>query len=243
MFAGRRVITNATLLACVLLIVAGCASQSPESGRIQQGPSSYTVKGQTYRVRSDATGFRQTGEASWYGPGFDGRRTASGQIYDMHKLTAAHKTLPLGSRVRVTNLSNDRHVDVLINDRGPFHGNRVIDLSYAAAQRLGMRRRGRARVRISVLGANRADTDHTKPRATSNADNYLQAGAFDRRSHAVRQRRRIRSLGIDAVRIRRGTGPRALYLVQVGPFADTSSRRRVRQRLSTRDITAVPLDG
>jgi len=94
----------------------------------------------------------QVGVASWYGPGFHGNRTANGEIYDQYEMTAAHPTLPLGTRAMVTNLTNGRSVEVRINDRGPFVDGRVIDLSYAAARTLGMIGPGTARVRIDVLG-------------------------------------------------------------------------------------------
>jgi rare lipoprotein A len=95
----------------------------------------------------------QVGVASWYGPGFHGNRTANGEIYDQYEMTAAHPTLPLGTRVMVTNLTNGRSVEVRINDRGPFVDGRVIDLSYAAARTIAMVGPGTARVRIDVLGA------------------------------------------------------------------------------------------
>src|SRR5215831_6037536 len=94
----------------------------------------------------------QLGVASWYGPGFHGNRTANGEIYDQYELTAAHRSLPLGTRVTVTNLSNGRAVEVRINDRGPYVGGRAIDLSYAAARTIGMIGPGTARVRIDILG-------------------------------------------------------------------------------------------
>src|SRR5213076_2123018 len=94
----------------------------------------------------------QLGVASWYGPGFHGNRTANGEIYDQYELTAAHRTLPLGTRVMVTNLANGRAVEVRINDRGPFVDGRAIDLSYAAARTIGLVGPGTGRVRIEVLG-------------------------------------------------------------------------------------------
>src|SRR2546428_10660130 len=94
----------------------------------------------------------QVGVASWYGPGFHGNRTANGEIYDQYELTAAHPSLPLGTRVMVTNLENGRAVQVRVNDRGPFVDGRAIDLSYAAARTIGMVRPGTVRVRIEVLG-------------------------------------------------------------------------------------------
>lgn len=95
--------------------------------------------------------WRQTGIASWYGPNFQGKETASGQTFNMHQLTCAHRTLPLGSLVRVTNLQNHKSVVLRVNDRGPVPPSRVIDLSYAAAGKLGMREKGLARVRIVLL--------------------------------------------------------------------------------------------
>jgi len=115
---------------------------------------SYTVKGRTYHpIKKAYPGFFQHGVASWYGPGFDGRKTSSGEIYDMHGLTAAHNVLPLHTLVKVTNLSNNKDVVVRINDRGPFVKDRVIDLSLAAAQRIGMVAPGTSPVRVSVIGA------------------------------------------------------------------------------------------
>ena len=108
----------------------------------------YNVRGKTYRTLSTAENFSEEGSASWYGPGFHGRKTASGEVYNMHDMTAAHKHLPLGSQVKVTNLNNGKSVIVRINDRGPFHGDRVIDLSKAAAQQLGVLQAGVAKVSI-----------------------------------------------------------------------------------------------
>ena len=112
---------------------------------------SYTVLGKRYQTLADSKGFEQQGPASWYGNPFHGRKTANGETYDMNEMTAAHKELPLGTRVEVTNLSNGRKVVVRINDRGPFHGNRVLDLSRAAAQELGTLNAGVAQVQIRAL--------------------------------------------------------------------------------------------
>ena len=112
---------------------------------------SYTVLGKRYQTLADSKGFEQQGPASWYGNPFHGRKTANGETYNMNEMTAAHKELPLGTRVEVTNLSNGRKVVVRINDRGPFHGNRVLDLSRAAAQELGTLNAGVAPVHIRAL--------------------------------------------------------------------------------------------
>lgn len=111
----------------------------------------YEVKGQEYKVFHSEKNFQEIGIASWYGPGFHGKLTASGEPYDMHAMTAAHKTLPLGTWVQVSNLSNGRKVIVRINDRGPFHKGRVIDVSRAAASQLGILARGHARVHLKTV--------------------------------------------------------------------------------------------
>ena len=99
-------------------------------------PDSYRVNGKTYHVKDSAAGYREKGIASWYGLKFHGRKTSSGEPYDIYKMTAAHKTLPLPTYAQVVNLQNGKSVVVKINDRGPFHTNRIIDLSYAAASKL-----------------------------------------------------------------------------------------------------------
>ncbi len=111
----------------------------------------YKVRGKHYKVFKSGKNFQQTGSASWYGPGFHGKKTANGEIFNMHAMTAAHKTLPLETRVQVTNLSNGRKVIVRINDRGPFHGGRIIDLSKAAAKKLNIIKHGHAKVHIKVI--------------------------------------------------------------------------------------------
>jgi rare lipoprotein A len=114
-------------------------------------PDSYVVFGERYRVLDTSAGFVEEGIASWYGEPFHGRRTSSGETYDMHQLTAAHKHLPLPTYALVTNLENGRRIVVRVNDRGPFHGSRIIDLSYAAAKELDMIGPGTARVEVRAL--------------------------------------------------------------------------------------------
>ena len=114
-------------------------------------PKSYTVFGKTYYVMNSAAGYDAVGNASWYGRKFHGRLTSSGEPFDMYELTAAHRTLPIPTYARVTNLENGRSTVVRINDRGPFHNNRIIDLSYAAAVKLGYAALGTAPVRVDVL--------------------------------------------------------------------------------------------
>lgn len=114
-------------------------------------PPEYTVRGHTYHVLKSAKGYVAVGIASWYGPDFQGRLTTSGEPYDMYQMTAAHKTLPIPSYVEVTNLANGKKVVVRVNDRGPFVKNRLIDLSYMAALKLGIVGPGTAKVRVRAL--------------------------------------------------------------------------------------------
>ncbi len=111
----------------------------------------YKVRGKHYKVFKSSDNFQQTGNASWYGPGFHGKKTANGERYNMYAMTAAHKTLPLGTKVQVTNLSNGKKIIVRINDRGPFHGGRIIDLSKTAAKKLDIIKSGFAKVHIKTV--------------------------------------------------------------------------------------------
>ncbi len=160
------------------LLLNGCASQGkrgadtdeipPEIARIPDAvpkveplaksgnPESYVVRGQRYFTEKSSRGHVERGLASWYGEPFHGRKTSSGEIYDMHAMSAAHKTLPLPTYARVTNTENGRSVVVRINDRGPFHGPRIIDLSYTAAVKLGVARRGTAMVEVRAIDPRRA---------------------------------------------------------------------------------------
>lgn len=138
------------LLAGLSIALAGCAGNDTTVGRFQVGKP-YNIAGKTYYPQESYASV-QTGVASWYGPGFHGKKTANGERFDQNALTAAHPTLQLPSLVRVTNLENNRTLIVRVNDRGPFHGGRVMDLSKAAAEELGFRNKGTAQVRLQVLG-------------------------------------------------------------------------------------------
>ncbi|MBA4284437.1 MAG: septal ring lytic transglycosylase RlpA family protein [Xanthomonadaceae bacterium] len=116
-------------------------------------PESYEVFGKRYEVLADARGFKERGHASWYGKKFHGRRTSSGEKYDMFAMSAAHKTLPIPTFARVTNLSNGKSVVVRVNDRGPFHDGRIVDLSYTAASKLDLIAHGSAEVELEVVDA------------------------------------------------------------------------------------------
>lgn len=170
-------------------------------------PSTYQVDGRRYDVMTSSTGYRTRGLASWYGTKFHDRRTSSGEYYDMYALTAAHKTLPLPTYVRVKNLSNGRSAIIKVNDRGPFHKGRVIDLSYGSAVKLGLFPKGTAPVEIEALSIK--GKQHT-------AQYYLQAGAFQSEAFAQALRTKLSKVTPSTVFVEKA---REHYLVKVGPFA------------------------
>jgi rare lipoprotein A len=188
--------------------------------------SPYTVLGKSYRVLPSARGYKERGIASWYGQKFHGRQTSSREIYDMCSFSAAHKTLPLPSYVRVTNLDNGRSAVVRVNDRGPFHAGRIIDLSYAAAIKLGVDRTGTAKVEVVALsggaeisGAAVAATTSAPPLG-SGRPQIVQVGAYRERDNARRIASRLEQAGVRDVRVEdvRIDGGR-VWRVRVGPMA------------------------
>ncbi|WP_456342205.1 septal ring lytic transglycosylase RlpA family protein [Thermovibrio sp.] len=188
----------------------------------------YTVNGKRYCVRKNHKGFVQVGIASWYGPGFHGSRTASGEIYNMYKLTAAHKTLPLGTYVKVVNLENGKSVIVKVNDRGPFVEGRIIDLSYAAAKKIGMLKKGTARVKIVALGRR---VDHTyKPVPYTRGRFFVQVGAFRNKFNAYRFRWELSKKGLKA----RVAKLKGYYRVLVGPVSTYEGAKRLKRELLKR---------
>jgi rare lipoprotein A len=180
----------------------------------------------------------QTGIASWYGPGFHGKATASGIIYNQHDLTAAHQTLPLGTRVLVTNLDNGRSIEVLINDRGPFAKGRIIDLSYAAAETLGMIGPGTIPVRIEVLG-NGADKIYL---IKDSLDYTLQLGSFSVLENARQLRDRVASKFSEVAIVPLNTGASTFYRVQLGQFATRSSAEEQARRVTEEGYPVVILE-
>jgi rare lipoprotein A len=207
----------------------------------------YSVLGRSYRVLRSAQGYVERGTASWYGSKFHGYMTSSFEPYDMYKFSAAHKTLPLPSYARVTNLDNGKSVIVRVNDRGPFHDNRLIDLSYAAAVKIGVWPKGTGRVEVRAIDPDHpedsrsatrtaiadppepvragVDSSSTSRRAGASAPRiYLQLGAFGERRNAERVVADAQRAGIGPVSIDAGAlSGRAVHRVRVGPLADAAS--------------------
>ena len=190
----------------------------------------YVVNGKQYFTLPSARGFTQRGIASWYGPKFHGRRTSSGETYDMYKMTAAHKTLPLPTYVAVRNLATGREIVVRVNDRGPFHGDRIIDLSYAAATKLGIARRGTGLVEVRALesGSPARRARGSEPTRSGPARLFVQAGAFQAATNAVRLRTRLAAVSKLPVRVRRAISDgRVMYRVWLGPVSSVEEAYRV----------------
>jgi rare lipoprotein A len=243
--AARRLLP----LAAVLLLAA-CAGRQEPPGEPTDGPSAsdltaadvadavprpeprarygnhspYEVFGKKYRVMASSEGYRERGTASWYGSKFHGRRTSSGEPYDMHLATAAHKTLPLPTYAEVTNLDNGRSVIVKINDRGPFKDDRIIDMSYGAALRLDMIRTGTARVEVRVIDTGPLPDTPVQLAAAGAGGTWLQAGAYSRRDGARELERRLERAGLGPVEVEHAGG---LYRVHLGPYATPADAERV----------------
>lgn len=211
------------------LDVSGIAEPVPrdEPPSAYGNRSPYTVLGKSYRVLPRAEGYHERGIASWYGQKFHGRQTSSREVYDMCSFSAAHKTLPLPSFVRVTNLDNGRSVVVRVNDRGPFHAGRIIDLSYAAAVKLGVDRTGTAKVEVRALAGGADTREPAAPQVTAPAPpreysgrQVIQVGAYRERDNARRIAEQLEEAGIDDVEIEdvRIEGGK-VWRVRVGPMA------------------------
>lgn len=185
-------------------------------------PLHYRVDNKVYHVLRTARGFEQRGVASWYGTKFHKKRTSSGEPYDMYAMTAAHKTLPLPTYIRVTNLENGRELIVRVNDRGPFHSDRILDLSYAAAQKLGMTKQGIARVRIVAIVPEGDKEKH-------DAHFYIQVAAYKAPDYANRLRDKLQKFLRHPVVVGKKS---QFYVVFVGPLKNKSII------LSTKDMLA-----
>jgi len=243
----KRLVFPITL---ALLMLAACTAEKKQEAEPGDGPSNrkitaadvhdavprneplarygnhspYTVLGKTYTVLPTSKGYHERGIASWYGSKFHGRRTSSGELYDMHLATAAHKSLPLPTYAEVTNLDNGRKMIVKINDRGPFHEDRIIDLSYAAAIKLGVDQTGTARIDVRAINVKTSKRSSVKV-----ADGtFLQVGAFSKRKIAEDLAGKMVAAQLKPVSVQKSRG---LYKVWIGPYASEAeieaSMRRV----------------
>jgi rare lipoprotein A len=246
------------------LVLAGCASQKGADGPPRTGSATppdlpndpvprdeprsrygngpvYEVFGTRYTVMSSNYGYQERGVASWYGTGFHGEPTSSMEPYDMHAMTAAHKTLPLPSFVKVRNLNNNKTIVVRVNDRGPFVDNRIIDLSYSAALKLDMVRAGTSLVEVTAISFDKSPPQRAqsatknsvlaKPRKSS-SELYVQVGAFGDRNNAGKRLNLLREHGIGAAFVHQEAGRSpALYRVRIGPIEGVDQYYQVVARL------------
>ena len=192
----------------------------------------YEVFGKVYETMSSSDGYLEIGVASWYGKKFHGNLTASGEIYDMSLMTAAHKALPLPTLVKVTNLENGKKTLVKVNDRGPFHGDRLIDLSYAAALELGFLENGLTTVVVEAIKEKSlVNTDKLKD---GQEQNYIQVGAFETETAARKLSNKLSSLLSDTifVRVIPPLENPDLHKVWVGPLTEEKQKLYVLKILS-----------
>ncbi len=275
--AYSRAATQVTWIG-VALAIAGCGTSPPKPGpaataapaptpppprdiasipdavprieprSLRGNPPFYEVFGKRYTVLPTAEGYVERGVASWYGPGFHAALTSTGEPYDMYAMTAAHKTLPLPCYARVTNLANGRSVVVRVNDRGPFVGGRIIDLSYTAASKLDMLRDGTAFVEVAVLTPGTAAAVVPPPLAPAPLEAvaprslYGQVGAFADAGNARRLADRLRAAGLGPVFVQPTVGgDRTLHRVRIGPVGSVAEFDALAARLARLGITDARL--
>lgn len=192
-------------------------------------PDSYRVAGRRYEVMTRPGGYKQKGIASWYGTKFHRKRTSSGENYNMYAMTAAHRTLPIPSYIKVKNLNNGRTAIVRVNDRGPFHSSRLIDLSYAAAKYLGFLPKGTAPVEIEAVTPKGA-------RKNQVARYYIQAGAFGSKTLAETLRNKLRKHTRIPIQV---AHYQQHFIVKVGPFENKQSTVLFKTRLAKQGLPGV----
>jgi len=213
------------------------AQPRPEPLSRYGNPPFYVVEGRRYELLRDGRGYVERGIASWYGGDFHGRRTSSGETYDMYRMTAAHRVLPIPCYVEVLNLDNGRRAVLRVNDRGPFKDNRIIDLSYVAARKLGIWARGTGLVEVRVIdparpGHRPGPAPATRVAALSPLPFFVQVGAFFDRANAERLGERVRQVAKD-VRVSPGeSNGLAVYRVQIGPLTSVERSDGIVQALS-----------
>ncbi|MDA0678923.1 MAG: septal ring lytic transglycosylase RlpA family protein [Proteobacteria bacterium] len=233
-------------------LIAACASRPPSDGppraassipsqlpgdaipreeprsRYGNGPY-YKVLGQTYKVLNSSSGYQERGVASWYGKKFHGRMTSNQEPYDMYAMTAAHKTLPLPTYVRVRNLRNNRTVIVRVNDRGPFVDNRLIDLSYAAATKLDLVKAGTGLVEVTAINFGESGSppvitaSAVRPNTEQGEKIFVQVGAFGEIENARRRFTALRDGGVKSAFVHKDSSVSpTLYRVRIGPIGDVT---------------------
>ena len=226
---------NLVFFLLISTVLSGCMSDPKlySNTHYKVSTKPYTVSGTTYYPMASADGFSESGTASWYGPGFHGKKTASGDTYNQNALTAAHKTLPFGTLLKVTNLDNGLSTKVVVNDRGPFKKGRIIDLSKTAAKQINMLGTGTARVRIKSIGSTNASvavttTKSSVSKVSSVGSYYVQTGAYSSLDNANNAASKLSNEGY---KYRITSGSNGTYAVQAGPYSARSSAEVARDKL------------
>ena len=210
--------------------------------------SPYSVLGETYFVLPSEEGYSERGIASWYGEKFHGHKTSNGEVFDMYHVSAAHKSLPIPSFLKVTNLDNNRTIVVRVNDRGPFHGDRIIDLSYAAALKLGYAEIGTARVELEAIVTEKLSNEYglgqdsnlkrgaIKPSRSS--EQYLQVAAFSNQLSAKKLSQKLKEMIISPVLVSsmKDSVGKVLYRVRIGPIDDPAELKKITEQLVSADL-------
>jgi rare lipoprotein A len=248
-YTGVKFIKRKALIIAILIGLAGCSSRPfswftqknelciiNSDGYAQGDVPIYQVGRRNYFVLMTNRDYQERGIASWYGPNFHGKMTSSGEVYDMNGLTAAHKTLPMQSRVRVTNLDNRKSIILRVNDRGPFVNDRIIDLSREAAQRIGMIRNGTARVEVEAV------PNFLGSYIDQRTSYFAQTGTYQDENNARNvyldlREKRFNNVNITSSRIR---GNRA-YQIRIGPLESGESFLDVQSALSRQGYENVCL--
>jgi rare lipoprotein A len=250
-----------------MLLLAGCSLSSRDSGpgrpmnfshlpdavpkhetRTRAGnPPTYVVLGKRYHVMQESTGYKERGISSWYGKKFHGRKTSNGETYNMYAMTAAHKTLPIPSYLQVINLDNGKSVVVRVNDRGPFHDNRIIDLSYAAASKLGFAQNGTGKVELRALEPGQSPTATTLASADPEEDIptpssvrspthnklFLQLGSFISLNNAESLRAQLALNNVTTAEVQQTEVDRKnIYRVRIGPIASIEEADDLASRIN-----------
>ena len=247
LYLGVLLLAVFTLSACTFGVPIGDrgkeqVSTTPKTTKSKRGnPSSYVVFGKRYHVLDSSDGFAQRGIASWYGTKFHGRPTSSGEVYNMHAMTAAHKTLPIPVYVHVKNLDNGRSMVVRVNDRGPFVTGRIIDLSYAAAKKLGVDGPGTANVEIRTVGPGQAQPTSVARTLPLNQDLqpdvplFIQMGSFSSHVNASNLVQTLLNANESTAQISHLQTDNGLYYrVRVGPLFDIDEANAIVRRLKSK---------
>jgi rare lipoprotein A len=242
---------KASAFIILLLFVAACSTtpsvRPPNDNELPKGDQGgaqkvgkpYKIAGKWYYPKEDPT-YDEIGQASWYGRQFHGKKTANGEVYNMNSLTAAHKTLPLPSYVKVTNLANGRSIILRVNDRGPFVDSRILDVSRRGAQLLGFQKQGVTRVRVQASDANGNITNPTpaKQYAETSKDteisHYVQIGSFSRKTSADEQARMVLLAGETPKIQETVIDGRTLWRVRIGPLLNRNLAQEILDRLVSR---------